>query len=81
MSKGLILEKNLPHQDKAIELSKKEYGIESLKVIDTLANSGDAILKQFKLKEPVDFVINVIRKILLNINLKRMGMNDEILRK
>ena len=42
---------------KAIELSKKEYGIESLKVIDTLANSGDAILKQFKLKEPVDFVI------------------------
>ena len=42
---------------KAIELSKKEYGIENLKVIDTLANSSDVILKHFKLKEPVDFVI------------------------
>lgn len=43
--------------EKAIELSKNEYGIKSVKVIDTLANSGDTILKQLKLDKPVDFVI------------------------
>lgn len=41
----------------AISVLKKEYGIESTKIINTLANTGQQTLKQFKLKEPVDYVI------------------------
>lgn len=41
----------------AVSDLKKEYGIESVKIINTLANTGQQTLKQFKLKEPVDFVV------------------------
>lgn len=42
---------------KAIAFSQKEYGIENLKVLDTLANDGATILKSFKLEEPLDFIV------------------------
>ncbi|MEG1669153.1 N-6 DNA methylase [Chryseobacterium sp.] len=43
--------------NKAVTLSKKECGIENLKVLDTLANDGATVLKKFKLTKPADFVI------------------------
>lgn len=42
---------------KAITLSKKEFEIENLKVLDTLANDATTVLKNMKLAEPADFVI------------------------
>lgn len=41
----------------AVMMIKKDYGIDTVKAIDTLANSGQEVLKKFKIKKPIDFVI------------------------
>ena len=41
----------------AITIAKNEYGIKNAKVVDTLGNSGEQTLKQFKLREPCDFIV------------------------
>ena len=41
----------------AVSTFKKFNKVENVKVIDTLANTGQQTLKQFNLKEPIDFVI------------------------
>lgn len=42
---------------KAVNVAKKEYGINNAKIIDTLANNGQEVLKKFKMKTPADFVV------------------------
>ena len=42
---------------KAVNVAKKEYGINNAKIIDTLANNGQEVLKTFKMKTPADFVV------------------------
>lgn len=42
---------------KAISMIKKESNIPNVKVIDSLANSGEQTLKSFKLQKPVDFIV------------------------
>lgn len=41
----------------AIAIAKKEYGIQNVKILNTLSDSGQQTLKQFKLQDPCDFVI------------------------
>ena len=41
----------------AVAVAQNEYGVSNAKVIDTLANNGNAVLKQFKMKTPADYVI------------------------
>lgn len=42
---------------KAITIAREKCNIENVKVIDTLAENGEQVLKKWKLKEPVDFLI------------------------
>lgn len=41
----------------AVMMAKKGYRLDSVKVIDTLSNSGQEVLKKFKIKNCVDFII------------------------
>ena len=43
--------------EKAIAIAKNKCGIGNVKVIDTLANNGEQVLKKWQLEEPVDFLI------------------------
>lgn len=42
---------------KAVSITKNKHGIENVKTINTLANTGEQTLKKFGLKVPVDFLI------------------------
>ncbi len=41
----------------AITITKKEYGIDNVKVINTITNNAQEVLKQFNMKTPVDFIV------------------------
>jgi len=59
---------------KAISIAKNKYNIENAKVIDTLAENGEQVLKKWKLKEPVDFLIGnppyapIVKDIVIDTN-------------